>query len=83
MGMSPGRPGDPPLRDHNFYTTASPYYAEAVLVDDDNWGQGRAGSRGVRWYWEYVRDHYAAVKHPYFEQGAWDLRRLMEATGTC
>jgi hypothetical protein len=82
MGMSPGRPGDLPLKDHNFYNAASPYYAGAVLVDDDNQGQGREGSRGVRWYYEYLRDHYSAVKHPYFENGAWDLKRLVEETGT-
>jgi hypothetical protein len=51
-------------------------------VDDDNQGQGREGSRGVRWYYESLRDHHSAVKHPYFENGAWDLRRLMEEAGT-
>jgi hypothetical protein len=81
MGMSPGRPGGPPLCDLNFYNSASPYYGDAVLVDDDNQGQGRDGSRGVRWYYEYLRDRYSAIKHPYFCRGAWSLKRLMEETG--
>jgi hypothetical protein len=79
MGMSPGEPGGPALHDFNFYNTASPY--PPVLVDDDNRGQGRWGSRGVRWYYEYLRDHYSTVKYPFFEQGAWDLRRWMDVAG--
>jgi hypothetical protein len=82
MGMSPGRPGGPELKDVNFYNPASPHYANPVLVADDNQGQGRPGSRGVRWYYEYLRDRYSKVKHPYFENGEWSLRRLIEAIGT-
>jgi hypothetical protein len=81
MGMSPGRPGGPPLRKVNLYNPASPHFADAVLVYDDNQGQGRLGSRGVRWYYEYLRDHYSAIKYPFFENGAWDLKRLIDAVG--
>jgi hypothetical protein len=81
MGMTPGALGGPPLTGINFYNTASPYYSEAVLVDDDNRGQGRWGSRGVRWYYAYLRDHYSTVKYPFSENGAWDLRRVIDEAG--
>lgn len=79
MGMSPGAPDGPGLTDFNFYNGASEQ--TPVLVDDDNRGQGRVGSRGVRWYYEYLRDRYSRVKHPYFAAGAWDLRQLIQAQG--
>ncbi len=79
MGMSPGEPGGPALHNFNFYNTASPY--PPVLVDDDNRGQGRWGSRGVRWYFEYLRDYYSTEKYPFFDHGAWDLKRLMNVSG--
>ncbi len=78
MGLSPGQPDGPALTGFNFYNSASPH--DPVLVDDDNRGQGRAGSRGVRWYYEYLRDQYSRVKHPYFDDGAWDLERLITST---
>jgi hypothetical protein len=81
FGMTPGEPGGPPLRRFNFYNPASPHAANPVLVDDDNQGQGQDGSRGVRWYYEYLRDHYSKVKYSFFENGAWDLPRLMEEHG--
>ena len=81
MGMTPGAPGGPPLTGLNLYGPASRHYAQPVLVDDDNQGQGRWGSRGVRWYYEYLRDHYSTVKHPYSPEGAWDLKALIQATG--
>lgn len=79
MGMTPGELNGPPLRNFNFYNSSSSHYANPTLVDDDNQGQGREGSRGVRWYYECLRDHYSKVKHPYFDEGAWDLKRLVEA----
>lgn len=81
MGMTPGELNGPPLKAFNFYSSASPHYANATLVDDDNKGQGREGSRGVRWYYEYLRDHYSKVRHPYFDKGAWDLQRFIEVEG--
>ncbi|MAS38013.1 MAG: hypothetical protein CL610_28720 [Anaerolineaceae bacterium] len=82
FGMTPGDPGGAPLTAVNFYNPASAHFADPVLVDDDNQGMGREGSRGVRWYYEYLRDHYSKVKYPFFENGAWDLPRLMEEHGT-
>ena len=58
MGMSPGAPDGPAVRGLNMHNPASPAYAQAVLVDDDNQGRGVAGSRGVRWYWRAVRERY-------------------------
>lgn len=55
---------------------ASPGYEQAVVVEDDNHGRGVAGSRGVRWDWQAVRDRHAKLKHPRGD-GAWDLASLL------